>query len=90
MNPKEKAEKSAAAMWESDNSSPWVGIEMVEVDEGRAVMCLTVKHHTSGHGAVIVGSFLRSRTLLPLPAISQSIYSSSTQYHQLYLAGGLG
>jgi len=51
MNPKEKAEKSAAAMWESDNSSPWVGIEMVEVDEGHAVMCLTVKkHHTNGHG----------------------------------------
>ncbi|MEK9643599.1 MAG: hydroxyphenylacetyl-CoA thioesterase PaaI [Paracoccaceae bacterium] len=51
MTPKEKAEKSAAAMWESDNSSPWVGIEMVEVDEGRAVMCLTVKkHHTNGHG----------------------------------------
>ncbi len=51
MTPKEKAEKSAAAMWESDNSSPWVGIEMVEVDEGHAVMCLTVKkHHTNGHG----------------------------------------
>ena len=51
MTPKEKAEKSATAMWESDNSSPWVGIDMVEVDEGRAVMSLTVKkHHTNGHG----------------------------------------
>ena len=51
MTPREKAEKSAAAMWESDNSSPWVGIDMVEVDEGRAVMSLTVKkHHTNGHG----------------------------------------
>ena len=51
MTPKEKAEKSAAAMWESDNSSPWAGIEMVEADEGHAVMCLTVKkHHTNGHG----------------------------------------
>ena len=51
MTPKEKAEKSATAMWENDNSSPWVGIDMVEVDEGRAVMSLTVKkHHTNGHG----------------------------------------
>ena len=48
MKSKEKAEKSAAVMWESDNSSPWIGIEMLEVDEGSAVMSLIVKkHHTN-------------------------------------------
>lgn len=51
MTPKERAEKSAAAMWASDNASVWIGMEFVEVDEGRAVLSLRVqKHHTNSHG----------------------------------------
>ena len=51
MTPKERAGKSAEAMWKNDNSSTWIGISLEEVDEGRAVMSLQVeKHHTNGHG----------------------------------------
>lgn len=51
MTPKERAEKSAAAMWESDNASKWAGFEITEIDEGRAVLELLVEpHHCNGHG----------------------------------------
>jgi len=51
MTPKERAERSAAAMWADDGASSWLGIELVEVDEGRAVMSLNVEsHHANGHG----------------------------------------
>ena len=51
MTPKERAEKSSAAMWASDNASKWAGMEITEVDEGRAVLQLTVEtHHCNGHG----------------------------------------
>ena len=51
MTPKERAEKSAAAMWANDNASAWLGMNLLEVDEGRAVLSLVVKkHHTNGHG----------------------------------------
>ncbi|ANP38010.1 phenylacetic acid degradation protein [Phaeobacter gallaeciensis] len=51
MTPKERAEKSSAAMWSSDNASKWAGMEIAEVDAGRAVLQLTVEaHHCNGHG----------------------------------------
>lgn len=51
MTSKERAEKSAQAMWANDNASSWLGLELVEVDEGRAILGLTVeKHHANGHG----------------------------------------
>ena len=55
---KERAEKSAAAMWSSDQASPWFGMSLDHVDEGRATLSLTVeKHQTNGlgvcHGGVI-------------------------------------
>jgi acyl-CoA thioesterase len=51
MTPKERADKSSAAMWASDNASKWAGMEIAEVDEGRAVLQLTVEtHHCNGHG----------------------------------------
>ncbi|WP_170336444.1 hydroxyphenylacetyl-CoA thioesterase PaaI [Ruegeria arenilitoris] len=51
MTPKERAAKSAAAMWANDQASKWFGMEFVEVDEGRAVLALTVAaHHCNGHG----------------------------------------
>lgn len=51
MTPKERAAKSAAAMWAHDAASKWFGMELVEVDEGRAVLALTVAaHHCNGHG----------------------------------------
>ncbi len=51
MTPKERAEKSAAAMWAHDEASKWFGMEIAEVDEGRAVLTLTIApHHCNGHG----------------------------------------
>ena len=51
MTPKERAEKSAAAMWANDNASVWLGMELVEVGEGSAILSLLVqKQHTNGHG----------------------------------------
>jgi acyl-CoA thioesterase len=51
MTPKERAEKSAAVMWSNDNASVWLGMELVNVDEGHAVLSMTVqKHHANGHG----------------------------------------
>ena len=52
MTPKERAEKSAAAMWADDNASKWLGMEIIEVDEGRAILEMTVKpEHCNGHGS---------------------------------------
>mgnify|MGYP000669302266 CR=1 FL=1 len=51
MTPKERAERSAAAMWADDHASHWIGITLLSVDEGQAQMSLTVeKHHCNGHG----------------------------------------
>jgi acyl-CoA thioesterase len=51
MTPKERARKSADAMWSTDGASQWLGMSLVSVDEGQAVMSLTVeKHHCNGHG----------------------------------------
>ncbi len=51
MTPKERAAKSAAAMWANDAASKWFGMEILDVDEGRADLCLTVAaHHCNGHG----------------------------------------
>ncbi|MEW2914224.1 hydroxyphenylacetyl-CoA thioesterase PaaI [Leisingera sp. JC11] len=51
MTPKERAEKSAAAMWADDHASKWAGMEITHVDEGEATLELTIaKHHCNGHG----------------------------------------
>lgn len=51
MTPKERAIKSAEAMWANDKASKWLGMSLVEVDEGRAVLKLAVEqHHCNGHG----------------------------------------
>ena len=51
MTPKERAMASAEAMWSSDQASQWLGFKLVEVDEGTAVLTLTVQpHHCNGHG----------------------------------------
>lgn len=48
---KERAEKSAAALWQGDQASPWFGMVLDDVDEGRAILSLTVApHHANGHG----------------------------------------
>jgi acyl-CoA thioesterase len=51
MTPKERAQKSAETMWNNDQASSWFGMRIDEIDEGFAVLSLTVeKKHTNGHG----------------------------------------
>ena len=51
MTPKERAQKSAEAMWNNDQASAWFGMRIDEIDEGFAMLSLTVeKKHTNGHG----------------------------------------
>ncbi|MEX3016794.1 hydroxyphenylacetyl-CoA thioesterase PaaI [Gymnodinialimonas hymeniacidonis] len=51
MTPKERAERSAEAMWKGDRASAWVGMQIVEIDEGRAILTLQiVENHCNGHG----------------------------------------
>ncbi len=51
MTPQERAEKSAAAMWAQDQASQWLGMTIVSVDEGVAVLALDVQaHHANGIG----------------------------------------
>ena len=51
VTPKERAERSAQAMWAGDRASAWVGMQLVEVDEGRATLQLTIRpEHCNGHG----------------------------------------
>jgi acyl-CoA thioesterase len=51
----EVAERSAAAMWEGDRASQALGMEIVEVGPGRAVLRMAVREdmvngHAIGHG----------------------------------------
>lgn len=51
MTPKQRAERSAEAMYASDRASAWFGFKIDEVDEGRATLSFTVEaHHANGHG----------------------------------------
>ena len=51
MTPKERAQKSAETMWNNDQASSWFGMRIDEIDEGFAVLSLTVeKKHTNGYG----------------------------------------
>ena len=51
MTPKDRAQKAAQHMWNSDQASQWAGMEIDMVDEGQAALSLTVApHHTNGHG----------------------------------------
>jgi acyl-CoA thioesterase len=51
MTPKDRAEKCAAALWSTDRASGWLGMELIDVDEARAELVLTVRpEHVNGHG----------------------------------------
>lgn len=51
MTPKQRAQRSADAMWAGDNASKWMGFKIIEMDAGRAILEMTVQeHHANGHG----------------------------------------
>lgn len=50
MTPQERAERSAAAMWGTDNASKWLGLSLDHVGPGTATMTFQVEdHHLNGH-----------------------------------------
>lgn len=50
ISPQERAERSARAMWASDDASKWLGLRLDRVAPGQAVMSMVVEqHHTNGH-----------------------------------------
>jgi acyl-CoA thioesterase len=57
MNPQETAERSAAEMWAGDRASQALGMELLEVGPGRAVLRMIVREdmvngHAIGHGGL--------------------------------------
>ena len=90
LTPKQRAEKVAAVMWANDQASPWIGIELGEVDEGSAVMELTIeKHHCNGHGICHGGiTYLMADTAFAFACNSRN--QSTVAHHNLisYLAPG--
>ncbi|MEP2533439.1 hydroxyphenylacetyl-CoA thioesterase PaaI [Shimia sp.] len=51
MTPRERAVKSAAAMWAEDQASQHFGMEITEIDEGLATLTMPVQpFHCNGHG----------------------------------------
>lgn len=51
MTPKDRAARSAQAMWAGDQASAWFGMKVEDVGEGTAALSLEVQpHHTNGHG----------------------------------------
>ncbi len=51
MTPEERARRSAAAMWEQDRASQALGMKIVEVGPGRAVLSMVVRDDmVNGHG----------------------------------------
>jgi acyl-CoA thioesterase len=56
-DPQAVAEASAAAMWEGDRASQALGMQIVEIGPGRAVLRMTVRDdmvngHAIGHGGL--------------------------------------
>jgi acyl-CoA thioesterase len=57
VTPEERARRSAAAMWAGDRASRALGMRLVEVTPGRAVLEMTVREdmvngHAIGHGGL--------------------------------------
>lgn len=58
MTPQERAEKSAAAMWETDSASKWLGARIDAVGPGTATLSFQVQdHHLNGH-AICHGGYI--------------------------------
>lgn len=58
MTEEERARRSAKAMWATDAASQWLGLRLIDIGPGRAVMEMTVQaHHLNGHG-ICHGGFI--------------------------------
>lgn len=90
MTPQERAERSAAAMWENDAASQWLGITLDRVAPGGAVMSLHVMpHHLNGHGICHGGYiFTLADTAFALACNSYSAVTVAQQNQITYLTPG--
>ncbi|WP_298678656.1 hydroxyphenylacetyl-CoA thioesterase PaaI [uncultured Lentibacter sp.] len=90
MTPKERAERAAAAMWAGDRASEWIGMELIEVDEGYAVLELTVQaHHTNGHGTCHGGvSFMLADSAFAFACNARNQNTVGQHTFMSYLAPG--
>ena len=90
MTPKERAEKAAAAMWSGDEASKWFGMQIDEVDEGRAVLSMTVKpEHCNGHGTCHGGvSFSLADSAFAIACNSRNKATVGQHTFMSYLAPG--
>ncbi|MDV7142359.1 hydroxyphenylacetyl-CoA thioesterase PaaI [Tropicimonas sp. TH_r6] len=90
MTPKARAERSAAAMWANDPATQWFGMELVEVDEGRAVISMRVEpHHCNGHGTCHGGvSFSLADSAFAFACNSRNVSTVGQHVMMSYLAPG--
>lgn len=90
MTPKERAEKSAAAMWAGDEASKWFGMQIDAVDEGRAVLSMTVgPEHCNGHGTCHGGvSFALADSAFAFACNSRNKSTVGQHTFMSYLAPG--
>ncbi len=88
MTPKARAEAAAAAMWANDDASRWFGMELVEVDEGRAILRLpVVAHHCNGHGSCHGGvSFALADSAFAFACNSRNVSTVGQHTMMSYLA----
>ena len=90
MNGSERAQRSTEAMWAEDRASKWFGMQIDEVDEGRAVLSLTVKpEHCNGH-AICHGGVIFSLADSAFAFACNSRNQSTVAQHNIisYLAPG--
>lgn len=90
LTPRERAERSAAAMWANDPATQWFGMELVEVDEGRATLAMTVEpHHCNGHGTCHGGvSFSLADSAFAFACNSRNVSTVGQHVMMSYLAPG--
>ena len=90
MTPKQRAERSAKAMWAGDEASRWAGITLISVDEGCAQMSLKIaKHHANGHGICHGGvTFILADSAFAFACNSRNQLAVAQQNQITYLAPG--
>lgn len=90
LTPKERAERTAAAMLANDHASQSIGIELVEIDEAFSILELVVEaRHCNGHGICHGGiTFMLADTAFAVACNSRN-QSTVAQHNVIsFLAAG--
>ncbi len=88
LTPKERAERAAATMWVNDQASQWFGMDLVDVDEGRATLTMKVEpQHCNGHSTCHGGvSFALADSTFAFACNSRNKSSVAQHVMMSYLA----